>query len=145
MTTPPPNPSQTSLPLVQSTQLQPYHVPVAMLIQQPKIFCVTTTAASLGIDTTPPSADDYLVKPSSAGVYPTTSSAHLAGNSPANISSVRESSNCSHSNVSPLDTTCALGHRADSKKGLRRQFAACTARGKSHKDGLALESELKIL
>ena len=102
VTTPLSNPSQTYLPLVQSTQPQPSHVPVAMPTQQPKIFCVTTTAASLGIDTPPPSADDYLVKPSSAGVYPTTSSAHLAGNSPANVSSVRESPNSSHSNMSPL-------------------------------------------
>ena len=48
---------------------------------RPKIFCVTTTAANLGIDTPPPSADDYLVKPSSAGIVSPTS-ASVEGNSP---------------------------------------------------------------
>lgn len=104
---PPPAPSlhkQSSPPLVQSPQLppaQPTHVPKAVPTQQPKIFCVTTTAASLGIDTPPPSADDYLVKPSSAGAYPSTSAAQLAGNSPANVASARESLNSSHSSMSP--------------------------------------------
>ena len=104
---PPPNLSlhkQSSPSLVQSPQLpqtQPTHVPKAVPTQQPKIFCVTTTAASLGIDTPPPSADDYLVKPSSAGSYPSTSAAQLPGNSPANVASAKESPNSSHSNMSP--------------------------------------------
>ena len=103
---PPPIPcvhKQSSLPLAQSPQLPPMHVPVSMATQQTKIFCVTTTAASLGIDTPPPSADDYLVKPTSAGVYASTSAAQLAGNSPGNIGGARESPNSAHSNMSPPD------------------------------------------
>ena len=106
VTTPLPNPSlhkQMSLPLMQPPQLpatQPVHVPITTTTQQPKIFCVTTTAASLGIDTPPPSADDYLVKPNSAGVYANTS-AQLGGNSPANIPNARDSPNSSHSSTSP--------------------------------------------
>ena len=49
---------------------------------RPKIFCVTTTAESMGIDTPPPSADDYLVKPSSAGILSPKSASSIDGNSP---------------------------------------------------------------
>ena len=49
---------------------------------RPKIFCVTTTAESMGIDTPPPSADDYLVKPSSAGILSPKSATSIDGNSP---------------------------------------------------------------
>ena len=116
-----------------------------MLTQQPKIFCVTTTAASLDIDMPPPSADDYLLSQALQVCIPQ----HLLTllGIPPLISAVwgNPLTSCFHSSVSPLDATCALGDRADSKKGLRRQFAACTARGKSQIDGLTWESELKIL